>query len=125
MPDYTVDFPLIYKKKKYMPGDPVSMSEKLADPLLKKGTLLVSEEQESAPITEEAIVAAISQMEPMDATQWTASDGKPQLPALEALLQGKITAKERDAAWKRYQKETDDQGRSSVAGAKDGTGATK
>ena len=106
MPDYTVDFPLIYKKKKYMPGDPVSMNEKLAEPLLKKGTLLVSEEQKSGPITEEAIVAAISKMESMDATQWTTADGKPQIPALEALLKGKITAKERDAAWDRYQKET-------------------
>lgn len=105
MPKYTVDFPLIYKKKKYMPGEPVTMSEELAKPLLKKGTLLVTEEQYPGPITEEAIVAAISKMEPTDTTQWT-GDNKPQIQALETLLQGKITAKERDAAWTRYQKET-------------------
>jgi hypothetical protein len=72
-----------------------------AEPMLRVSHV---EDHEPDPITEDAIVAAIHQMKPMDGTQWT-SDGKPQLPALEALLQGKVTAKERDTAWERYQKE--------------------
>lgn len=107
MPDYTVEFPLIHKKKKYMPGKPVTMSEKLAEPLLKKGALSIPEQQTPVDITEETIVAAISQLDPMDATLWNAGDNKPQIPALEAILKRNISAKERNAAWERYQKETE------------------
>lgn len=81
------------------------MSAKLAEPLLENETLLPSDEEKTGPITEEAIVVAISQLDPMNGAQWTI-DSVPQIPALEALLPGKITAKQRDAAFARYQKET-------------------
>ena len=105
MPEYKVEFPLWHGKKKYMPGEPVSMSETLAKPLLDRDDISEIVPQQPQEITEDAMVAAIHRMEPMDATQWT-NDSKPQIPALEALLKGKITAKDRDAAWDRYQKET-------------------
>lgn len=105
MPEYTVEFPLIHKRKKYMPGKPVSMDKELADPLLKKGVLSIPEQQAPTEITEEAIIAAISKLDPMDATLWTL-DGKPQTSVLGEILNGNIKAKERDSAWERYQKDT-------------------
>lgn len=39
MAEYKVTFPLIHKKKKYMPGESVSMDEELAAPLLANKTL--------------------------------------------------------------------------------------
>jgi hypothetical protein len=111
MPKYKVEFPLIYKKKKYMPGgddgdDTVTMSEKLAEPLLKKGALSSLDSSPPAAITEEAIVAAITKLDVMNAALWT-GDGKPTTEALVEILNGKVSAKERDAAWERYQKETE------------------
>ncbi|MBU0945512.1 MAG: hypothetical protein KJ804_09100 [Proteobacteria bacterium] len=88
-----------------MPGKPVTMDKDLAEPLLKKGVLSIPEQQAPTEITEETIIAAISKLDPMNATLWT-GDNKPQIPALEAILKGKISAKERDNAWDRYQKQT-------------------
>ena len=110
MPKYKVEFPVIHKKKKYMPGKPVTMSEDLAKPLLENNVLSPwiepdTESQNSGEITEEAIVAAIATLDTMNATLWT-GDGKPRTEALEPILKGKVSAAERDAGWDRYQKET-------------------
>ena len=110
MSKYKVEFPVIHKKKKYMPGEPVKMDEDLAKPLLQKKVLSpwvepTTANKTSGEITEEAIVAAIATLDAMNATLWTGDD-KPKTEALEAVLGGKVSAKERNAAWDRYQKET-------------------
>lgn len=48
------------------------------------------------------IVAAIAMLDTADKTSWT-SGGKPQVAALEKVLQKQISAAQRDEAWETYQ----------------------
>ncbi len=109
MPEYKVKFPVIHEGKKYMPGEPVSMKEKLAEPLLDNNVLapVIADNPFAGQtgVTEEAIVAAIYKLDTKDKTLWT-KDGVPQIQALEAILKGKVSSGDRNAAYARYQKET-------------------
>ena len=55
-------------------------------------------ELDVAPLT---INEAIATLDPGDVDAWT--QGKPRLSALNALLEEKITAEQRDLAWAEYQ----------------------
>ena len=49
------------------------------------------------------ILTAMAGLDAMDGTLWTES-GKPQVKAIEAVLHQQISAADRDAAWKIYQR---------------------
>lgn len=54
------------------------------------------------PLTEARIIEAIGQLDPDNAEHWT-NGNEPQIHVLKELLGQRVTAAERDAAWKTYQ----------------------
>ena len=87
--------------------------ENQIDDLVAADVLLVQhlpeiERPDNREVLGEEIVDAIGKLEDGNAEHWT-KGGKPEVRALEAVLNYDITAAERDAAWDAYQNNTADE----------------
>lgn len=97
--DYLVKSPLLSDGKEYGIDDQISLTPDIAGPLLALGVLAaMAEEQAGDPGKIEKLAAAIATLDPANPAHFTA-DGKPQVPALVAIVGGKVTAAERDEAF--------------------------
>lgn len=68
------------------------------------GLLATSELPTAVAVEQQALLAAMAQLEPDNPDHFTTT-GKPQVDVLGALLGEPISAAERDAAWEQYQSE--------------------
>ena len=83
----------------------VMVDDKTGKNLVSSGAAQACEESDnSEDVPQKEIVAAMEALDPDDESLWTAS-GAPAVPALEAVLECKITAKQRDDAWAEIDKD--------------------
>lgn len=120
MPIYTVLSPLRHDCRSYKVGNSITLDASVARPLIAAGVLSAGSEQpgpaeppvatdpgglsrpgsgEASPMT---LREAILDLDADNPDHWTA-DGKPDARALADILDRKVTAAERDAAWSALQ----------------------
>ncbi len=104
MPKYKVEFPLIHKKKKYMPGDSVELDVDLAAPLMEAKSIspmLSDDPFGEVTALDKALGHAIELLDPdkKNKADWTRS-GMPQVKALAEIMGEDISAGLRDTAYK-------------------------
>jgi len=115
---YRVDYRLNMGKKEYEVGDPISLSDEEAEPLLNTNppVLSLASQSEKAPASDKtnvvklqkapedeadrivAIKEAISLLDKDDQTHWTKNE-EPDANVLTELLGWKVKASERNQAW--------------------------
>ncbi len=90
----------------FLPGDICELEDAEARRLIASGVVAAIIHEEPASAEGESfidgIVSAIASLPIDDGDLWT-KGGKPQIAALEDVLQKQITSGERDKAWRRYQ----------------------
>lgn len=103
MPEYKVNTPVKVRGEIHKSGT-VECSDKVAAPLLATGALSQVEESSNSDITDDQLKAfndAVAKLDKGKEQLWL-NDGRPDVKALEA-VGVKVSAKERDAAWKKMQ----------------------
>jgi len=100
--EYTVESPILYKKKRYEVGDQVTMDLDIGEPLLGDGTLAEVSQDSDGPGRDDLLQLAIQSLDPENNDHFTNS-GKPQATALAEIIKTPVSAAERDAAWEQFQ----------------------
>lgn len=107
MPKYIVKSPVKLPDGIRQEGETIELDEQTADELIALGALEVVKDADADPAERmEAIKAAIVSLDKETAANWL-NDGRPDASALTADLGFKVSAAERDAAWKLVQSEPD------------------
>ena len=107
--------------KVYAPGSLVDLADEEAQRLLSRG-FAENEEQETVPHSPAAqgqssphqavptIEDIVDAIEALDPAKDFGKNGKPNVDAIEDLLDANITAAQRDEAWERFQKDQSEDG---------------
>lgn len=101
MPKFNVESNIKHDGDRYETGDEIELTTKQAESMLASGVISSATD---ASFTQEEIITAIGELDGDDETLWTKS-GVPKVPALEVVLDGKITIAQRDEAWNAFSAE--------------------
>lgn len=101
---------LHFDKKPIKPGETVDIKDDEAKSLIERGfaAALVKETPKPAEPQGPTIDDIIASIDTLDSEQDFGKSGKPNVDALEAVLDANITAEQRDKAWEIYQAELKD-----------------
>ncbi|MDH5258264.1 MAG: hypothetical protein OEX07_09645 [Gammaproteobacteria bacterium] len=94
-------------EKTYGPGDSLKMNDKEIPALVKAGIIKEGVEKKPFEMSDDRMIElfdAFDQLEKGNEAHWTNSN-KPEVAALKDILDGDVSADERDHAWKQYQEE--------------------
>jgi hypothetical protein len=96
---YKLNFPVLYKKKRYDRGT-IDMEPEFGDPLVEQGVLANPGEDEDEDVLsrDEKIRMAILQLDREDTELWT-TEGKPKTEVLGLIDGTPVRAGERNDAW--------------------------